>query len=212
MSFQPSVSIRAEYNRAAAEYDRRWARYNQASLDLLFSGVRDEALGRVVDVGCGTGNALRYAVTRGLRIGEYVGLDLSPEMLRVARSKAGTADPPTVWLAADAGHLPFRDASFDTAITASALHYWDDAAAALAEIRRVLRPGGRLLLVDWLRDPLPMRVLNLWMRATRVEYRRMYSRAELREALGAAGFDVRIEVRGSAGGPWRLIGIEARAA
>lgn len=204
------MTVRAEYDRAAADYDRRWARYNRASLDLLRPWVAGSELGRVVDVSCGTGNLLPLLAESGFRMQAYVGVDLSPEMLRIAQGKANGAAGPAGFVAADAGRLPLRDGSFDTAVSASALHYWDDAGAGLAEIRRALRPGGRLLLLDWVRDPLPMRLLNAWMRTTRVRYRRMYSRAELTEALAAAGFRVEAQARGSAGGPWRLIAFDAR--
>jgi ubiquinone/menaquinone biosynthesis C-methylase UbiE len=206
------VTIRAEYDRAAAGYDRRWARYNRASLALLRPWIEGAELGRVVDVGCGTGNLLPLLIGAAPRIDGYVGVDLSLEMLRVACGKASSAAGiQTGFVAADVGKLPLHDGSFDTAVSASALHYWDDVAAGLAEIRRVLRPGGRLLLLDWLRDPLPMRALNAWMRITRVPYRRMYSRAELRDTLAVAGFRVDAEVRGKAGGAWRLIALEASA-
>ncbi|HEX2210152.1 MAG TPA: class I SAM-dependent methyltransferase [Longimicrobium sp.] len=204
------MTIRAEYDRAAADYDRRWARYNRASLALLRPWVEGANLGQVVDVGCGTGNLLPLLRDCGGRLEGYVGADLSPGMLLVARGKA--RDGRTGFVAADAARLPLGDAAFDTAVSASALHYWDDARAGLAEIRRVLRPGGRLLLLDWVRDPLPMRALDAWMRIARVEYRRMYSRTEMADALAAAGFRVQAEARGSAGGPWRLIAFEARAA
>lgn len=206
------MTIRAEYDAAAADYDRRWARYNQASADLLRPWVRHADLGRVVDVGCGTGELLPLFASSAARVQAYAGADLSPEMLRVARRKAAGLEPRAVFVAADAGALPFRAESFDTAISASSLHYWADARAGLAEIRRVLRPGARLLLLDWHRDPPPMRLLNAWMRIARIEYRRMYSRAELADALAAAGFRVQAEARGAAGGPWRLIAFDARAA
>ncbi|HEX6373023.1 MAG TPA: class I SAM-dependent methyltransferase [Longimicrobium sp.] len=205
------MTLRAEYDRAAADYDRRWARYNRASLALLRPWITGADPGRVVDVGCGTGNLLPLLRDSASRMDGYAGVDLSPEMLRVARGKAGGAGGRTGFVAANAGRLPLRDASFDTAVSASVLHYWDDARAGLAEIHRVLRPGGRLLLLDWLRDPPPMRALNAWMRITRVEYRRMYSRAELADALAAARFRVQAEARGSAGGPWRVIAFDARA-
>ncbi|HYR07108.1 MAG TPA: class I SAM-dependent methyltransferase, partial [Longimicrobium sp.] len=162
-------------------------------------------------VGCGTGNLLPLLVPSAGRIDGYVGVDLSPEMLRVARGKASGEAGPAGFAAADAERLPLRDGSFDTAISASVLHYWDDADAGLVEIRRVLRPGGRLLLLDWLRDPLPMRLLNAWMRVTGVDYRRMYDRIELLGALVRAGFRIEAEARGSAGGAWRLIAVYARA-
>jgi ubiquinone/menaquinone biosynthesis C-methylase UbiE len=205
------VTIRAEYDQSAADYDRRWARYNRASLGLLRPWIERRDLGRVVDVGCGTGNLLPFISASGARMDGYTGVDLSLEMLRTAVGKARDVEARTAFVAGDAGRLPLRDASFDTAVSASVLHYWDDAHAGLAEIRRVLRPGGRLLLVDWLRDPLPMRLLNAWMRTTRVRYRRMYSRAELVDALAAAGFRVQAEACGSAGGAWRLIAIEAQS-
>jgi ubiquinone/menaquinone biosynthesis C-methylase UbiE len=203
------VTLRAEYDHAAAGYDRRWARYNRASLAPLRPWIAGRDLGRVVDVGCGTGNLLPFLSASGARMQGYAGLDLSPGMLRVAMEKAREVDVRARFFVGDAEKLPLRDASFDTAISASVLHYWGDAGAGLAEVRRVLRPGGRLLLVDWLRDPLPMRLLNGWMRITRVRYRRMYSRAELGDALAAAGFRVQAEARVNAGGVWRLIAFDA---
>ncbi|HEU0301275.1 MAG TPA: class I SAM-dependent methyltransferase [Longimicrobium sp.] len=205
------MSIRAEYGRAAGDYDRRWARYNRASLALLRPWIAGRDLGRVVDVACGTGNLLAPIAESAAGVESYAGVDFSPEMLRVARGKAGGAEARTGFIAADAAGLPFRSASFDTAVCASALHYWKDAGAGLGEIRRLLRPGGRLLLLDWWRDPPSMRLLNAWMRLTRTGYRRMYSRAEMVEMLHAAGFRVENEARGSAGGPWRVIAFSARA-
>jgi ubiquinone/menaquinone biosynthesis C-methylase UbiE len=205
------VTIRAEYDRAAADYDRRWARYNDASLALLRPWIAGRDLGRVVDVACGTGNLLPMIAERAGRVESYAAVDFSPEMLRAARGKASGAEPRAGFVAADALALPFRAASFETAVCASALHYWNDPGAGLREVRRVLRPGGRLLLLDWWRDPPSMRLLNAWMRLTRIEYHRMYSRAEMIRVVQDAGFRIEDEARGSAGGPWKVIAIQARA-
>jgi ubiquinone/menaquinone biosynthesis C-methylase UbiE len=203
-------SIRREYDRAAAEYDHRWARYNRASLAMLRPWIEGQMLGRVLDVGCGTGNLARALAEWGATVDGYVGVDLSPGMLRMAAPKLGAGGWPGVAIAGSALALPIARASFDTAMCASNLHDWPNAAAGLAEIHRALRPGGRLLLLDWDRAPLRMRVLDLWMRqALRVEYQRMYSHQEIRALLHDAGFRVAHETRGAAGLLWRLAAFEA---
>lgn len=198
-------SIRREYDRDAAEYDRRWARYNRASLGLLRPWIKGRTLGRVLDVGCGTGILASATAEWGATVDAYVGLDLSPGMLRVAAPKLGAGGWSGAAVAGSALALPFPAASFHTAISASNLHYWPDPLAGLAEIRRVLTPGGRLLLVDWDRGPLRMRAFDQWMRRVlRVEYQRMRSRQELRALLHESGFRVAHESRAAAGPLWRL--------
>ena len=193
-----------EYSRAAADYDRRWARYNGASMALLRPWVRGADLGRVVDVGCGTGNLLALLADARARVGAYAGVDVAPAMLRVAAAKRAGSPIRAALAAGAAEALPFADAAFDTAVSASTLHDWPDAPAGLAEIRRVLRPGGVLLLLDWDRTALPMRLLAGWMRIARIPYRRMHSRGEIARMLEDAGFRVEAEARGAAGGAWRL--------
>jgi len=203
--------VRGEYARLAERYDRRWAAYNRHSLDLLRPYLAEREAGNLLDLGCGTGNLLPRLREWDARVNRYLGADLSPEMLLAASSRVRPSDIPAALLAADSAALPVRDGSIDTVVCASSLHDWGDPAGALAEARRVLRRGGRLLLVDWARDRLPMRVLNAWLRVTRNPYRRMYSLAETTALLAAAGFRVgQAEVRG-AGWPWSLLVVEAIA-
>ena len=205
-----SGSVRSEYAALAARYDRRWARYVERTLALLRPWMEGADLGSVLDVGCGTAALLPRLAAWGARFDSYTGLDLAPEMLRMARAKAGD-ETSAAFVAGSAEALPFRAGAFDTAVSASAMHYWDAPDAALAEIRRVLRPGGRLLLLDWQRDPWPMRLADLGMRIARVPYARTYSRAEAVELLDGAGFRIVGEARGSAGSFWRVMAFDAAA-
>lgn len=207
-----SQLVPEEYARRAGEYDRHWARYNRASLALLRPWVAGRMLGRMLDVGCGTGNLVPLLANSGARVDAYAGIDPAPAMLRLAREKLRASGIRGGVLAATAEALPFASAAFDTAISASSLHDWPDPHAGLAEIRRVLRPGGEFLLLDWHRDPLSMRLLDMGMRIARIRYRRMYARREMLDALAAAGFRVMDEARGAAGGPWRLIAFRCRPA
>jgi ubiquinone/menaquinone biosynthesis C-methylase UbiE len=95
---------------------------------------------RVLDVACGTG-ALTIAVAGRVRPGGTVlGLDANPEMLVVARRKPADIE----WHDGRAESMPFADASFDAVVSQFGLMFFDDPVAALREMQRVLRPGGRL--------------------------------------------------------------------
>ncbi|MBB4638200.1 class I SAM-dependent methyltransferase [Longimicrobium terrae] len=203
----PSSPVRRDYDAAAARYDRRWARYNHDSLALLRPWLAGQALGRVLDVGCGTGNLARALYGWGARVDAYVGVDLSPEMLRAAADKAGAGG----FAAGSAAALPVAEGAFHTVVSASTLHDWPDADAGARELRRALHTGGRLLLLDWNRAHFRMRFLNAGMRLTRQPYRRMYSTAEMRAILLNAGFRVLREARGGSGPVWRLAALEAAA-
>jgi SAM-dependent methyltransferase len=100
---------------------------------------------RVVDVACGTG-ALTLAAARAVSPGgSAVGLDLNPGMLAVARRKAPEID----WREGPAEALPFSTGEFDAALGQFGLMFFQDKCAALREMWRVLRPGGRLVIAVW---------------------------------------------------------------
>jgi ubiquinone/menaquinone biosynthesis C-methylase UbiE len=128
-------------------------------------GLRD---GRALDMGSGAGQlAIRLAKSApNLAV---IGLDLSDPMLDLAAvnaAKAGVGDRVT-FIKADAASVPYPDASFDLITSTLSLHHWSDPVAVFDEVARLLRPGGRFLIVDLRRDVgLPVSML-LWF-ATRV--------------------------------------------
>ena len=100
---------------------------------------------RVLDVACGTGIVARMAAHQTGATGVVVGLDLHGGMLAVARAQAPTG----VWVQGSATALPYATAAFDVVICQQGVQFFPDRLAALQEMARVLRPGGRVALVVW---------------------------------------------------------------
>ena len=114
-----------------------------------------EALGarpgeRILDVGCGPGFYVAELLEQVGSAGAVVGVDSSPQMLAFAARRCDKYDNVS-FHEADATSLPVHDATFDAALSIQVLEYVSDIHAALAEMHRVLRPGGRVVIwdVDW---------------------------------------------------------------
>jgi ubiquinone/menaquinone biosynthesis C-methylase UbiE len=136
----------------ADRYDR-WANrffhrmYEGVAADVAAAGLRDGA--RVLDVGTGPGR-VPLAIARARPGLAVEGLDQSPEMIDQARrnaAEAGLADR-VRFTVGDVAELPYGDASFDLIVSTMSQHHWPDPAAGLGELRRVLRPGGRIWIDD----------------------------------------------------------------
>ena len=96
----------------------------------------------MLDAACGTGVVARYAAPRA---GHVVGVDVNAGMLAVAARIA----PQLEWVQADVAALPFADGAFDLVLCEQGLQFMPDRAAALAELQRVLAPGGRIVASVW---------------------------------------------------------------
>ena len=146
------IALMAGHPIFAALYDRLMASSEDAGLADMRASVLAAATGRTLELGAGTGaNAAHYpdAVT------EVVLTEPDPHMARRLRERLA-ADPPGFdyeVVETGAERLPFDDRSFDTAVSTLVLCTVDDPYRATAEIARVLRPGGRLLVLEHVRDP-----------------------------------------------------------
>lgn len=105
----------------------------------------------VLDVGCGTGTLAVAAKQRVGAAGTVYGIDASPEMLARAEKKSGKAGAVVSFKSGYAQALPFPDAQFDCALSTLMLHHLPRKAReqCAGEVRRVLKPGGRVLVVDF---------------------------------------------------------------
>jgi arsenite methyltransferase len=105
---------------------------------------------RVVDVGSGPGLLAAEMATQVGPAGRVIGLDLSDSMLALSRQRSGglATSRRLSFLKADAARLPLADGTFDVAVSTQVYEYVPDVPAALAEVYRVLGPGGRVLILD----------------------------------------------------------------
>ncbi len=128
--------------------DRAWRRATVRAARLTRAS-------RVLDLCAGTGDLALALATQGAP-GEVVATDFVPEMLDVAREKADAYQGPTAlsFSVADAQDLPFEDASFDVVTVAFGVRNLPDRAANFAEALRVLKPGGRYVILEFSRPPV----------------------------------------------------------
>ncbi len=101
---------------------------------------------RLLDIACGTGNGALLAAARGA---DAVGVDAAPRLIGVAGQRAAAAGLSLELLVGDAQAMPVADASFDVAISIFGVIFAPDPARAMAELARVLRPGGRAYVTAW---------------------------------------------------------------
>ena len=181
--------LQREYAANAGDYDRRWKRYVAASVDRTLAELHLEPGTRLLDIGCGTGVLLEQLVLQQPEARLYGG-DLSSAMLAVARDRLGRSAG-LVQAASEA--LPLADASIDVLVSSSTFHFVREPGKALSEMRRVLRPGGRLVLIDWCRDFLTMRMLDGYLKAFDAAHHHTYGSEQFVQLLEKHGFgEVRI--------------------
>ena len=189
MKHQP---VRREYSALASSYDRVWERYVRDSTTLAQAEFPTSPALRILDIGCGTGVLLRRALDAdGTRTA--IGVDLTLNMLRQAHGRL----PGTVPLVCASGeHVPLRGAIVDLVVSTSALHYMRDPLGMLTEARRLLVPGGTVVVGDWCRDYWTMRVLDRVLRWGNAAHVAALGGEALMRLMRTAGFqNVRLSRR-----------------
>ncbi len=170
-----------------------------AQRDKVLALLAPRAGERALDIGCGPGlttEALAHAVGAQGRVS---GVDIAPPMLSIARRRCASL-PQVSFELADVGQLPYADASFDVALASQVYEYVEEIDGALTELARVIRPGGRALLVDtdwesavWAShdDARMRRVIETWNE--HIPHPQL-PRTLKRRMLHAGFADVRVEV------------------
>jgi ubiquinone/menaquinone biosynthesis C-methylase UbiE len=145
-----TAAVRHHYDKTAASYDRQISFFER----VLFGGGREwvcsQADGDVLEIAAGTGRNLRH-YPLGVRL---ITIELSPEMREIGRREATAVGRDADLRVGDAQALDFPDASFDTVVCTLGLCTIPNDRAAVREVKRVLRPGGRFVLLEHVRSPV----------------------------------------------------------
>ena len=182
----PTARQKRVWDKSAPGYDKQIAFFEK-----IIGGGREwltsRARGRVLEVAVGTGRNLpHYPADMTV-----TGIELSPAMLAIARRRAADLGRDFDLVEGDAEHLPWGDASFDTVVCALSLCTIPDPAAAIGEMKRVLVPGGRLLLLDHIGSSWPLVHAAQWLveRFTIRAAGEHFTRRQL-PLVQAAGFEI----------------------
>jgi ubiquinone/menaquinone biosynthesis C-methylase UbiE len=141
-----------EFNGWSRHYDRNplQSLLFKPSHRMLLEGVRSGDR-RILDVGCGT-NRFAAGVIKRFPGVQVIGLDLCARMLRHGRHRCREADQRAHLVQGDSEHLPFADDTFDVVTCSHSFHHYPKQDRVVVEMHRVLKPGGRLMIIDGDRD------------------------------------------------------------
>lgn len=152
---------KAEFEAWARTYDRSLLNHFlfEPSYQMLIEEIADwqHHRGRtfdILDIGCGTGTFLGLLGRSTLKVGRAVGLDYAMEMCQQAGRKTLQLSRrlPIAFVHADSERLPFADGSFDIVTCTNSFHHYPHQQDVVCQMRRILRPGGRLMIIDGFRD------------------------------------------------------------
>jgi ubiquinone/menaquinone biosynthesis C-methylase UbiE len=179
--------VRRIQDKTAPRYDRQISFFER----ILFGGGREwvcsQAEGEVLEIAAGTARNLPF-YPADVRI---TAIELSPEMLAIARRRAEEVGRPADLRLGDAQALDLPDESFDTVVCTLGLCTIPDHRRAVSEAGRVLRPGGRLLLLEHVRSPAPIvRAAQRLLEPLTVRFEGDHLLREPLDALAAEGFEV----------------------
>ena len=212
MSVGPDPEMQAYWDERARSSSDPWAPVYEGRLDLSnynFVTRRDTVLRlladagafeRILDVGCGTGD---YAALSKRHGGEYHGIDFSPSMIEAARQRNAGTGYEQNFIVGSGESLPYTDDSFDLMIGIGYIEYFRDPDLPLAEIARVLRPGGTVVLQSFKQERMgqfygfvrnPLRNLGESTQDPELvprpdDFSQKYGRAELDTLLEKHGFN-----------------------
>jgi ubiquinone/menaquinone biosynthesis C-methylase UbiE len=175
-----------------SKWDRRSETYDKKRFDyfrfmqrrtIIFANLKENQ--RFLDIGCGTGWAVGYAANLVKEGGEAYGIDIAPKM--VERAIENTRELKNVhFYQANAEELPFEDNFFDVIICTNSFHHYLKPLQVLAEMRRVLKPDGKIFILDITTDGFIAKMMDRRNRKREPEHVKYYSTREFKSFFAEA--------------------------
>ncbi|OZH54533.1 methyltransferase type 11 [Hydrocoleum sp. CS-953] len=201
------VKIQKQYDRLADIYDLRWRNYIINTLTFLNNWEQIEPQASILDVACGTGEFERLLLNKN-PTQKIIGVDISEKMLDLARKKY-QAYSNVEFQKASVHSLPFESHSFDVVVCANSFHFFDKPQVALREMKRVLKPDGKVIILDWNKDYFVCRICDWFLQIFDPIHQQFYTQAELHQLLVSTKFKLDGSTKFRLGVIWGMMVVRA---
>jgi ubiquinone/menaquinone biosynthesis C-methylase UbiE len=174
-----------KWDKRAKTFDDRCFNYFRFMQKRLISLLDLRENQRLLDLGCGTGWAVRYAASLVHERGEFYGIDISSKMIE--RAKENSSDFKNVnFYQANAEELPFGDEFFDFIICSNSFHHYFSPDKVLSEAHRILKSKGRIYILDVSSDCLVVRIADKWLGKRDPSHVKLYNTREYKALFAQA--------------------------
>lgn len=196
-----------EYSRRAARYNLSCQRFLSISQAVAIEMLNPRSGERILDAGCGTGSAMMTIAKSVREKGEVVGIDLSEDMLSVARERLSEYSKAVI-IKGNLDNMSYPDNYFDAVMNVNVMHYFYNIDIVLKEFYRVLKPGGRLVLVGFCTDYFFFGLIEKIWRIFIPSHIHAYSLDELSQKTEKVGFEITERKRFKIGWFWRSMALK----
>jgi ubiquinone/menaquinone biosynthesis C-methylase UbiE len=191
-------STKKQYKKLANSYDSRFQKYIETTSCTVAAIANIAKGGKVLDLGCGTGEMLFNLGKAYPDIGLLAGIDASDDMLRRAKTKLNAFKTVDLQLGS-VEKLPYPNQHFDLIVSSGVMHYVQDISSMTKETFRVLKPHGRILFIDMAKESLTTKTVSLFRSVTDPGAVQFYSLHSASELLRLQGFEIQSAVSFKAG-------------
>lgn len=195
--------VQQQYDQLAKIYDQRWKNYVEKTLNFMKEWAAIPLEATVLDLACGTGEFERLLLKDNPNQ-QVLGVDISAEMLAMAQQKLHRYSS-VRFAQGNATEIPSADEQFDVVVCASSFHYFDQPVNALMEMKRVLKPDGKVVILDWCKDFLLCRFCDAVLKTTDPAHKQCYTQQEFHDFFSTVQLNVQAATKKRFGLVWGLM-------